>query len=100
PDLADRPHRQAARAIPRHALRLPRNAARPPAVAARVNTPLLRWLPLAVARAPASVYTKLLVSFLAIVGLLMAIGMVSLAELGRLNQRAEDFVKLQRKVAA
>jgi signal transduction histidine kinase len=65
-----------------------------------VNTPLLRWLPLAVARAPASVYTKLSVAFLAIVGLLIAIGVVSLAELGRLNQRAEDFVKLQRKVAA
>ena len=65
-----------------------------------MSTPLLRWLPLAVARAPASVYAKLLVAFLAIVGLLIAIGVVSLAELGRLNQRAEDFVQLQRKVAA
>ena len=65
-----------------------------------MNTPLLRWLPVAVARAPASVYTKLLVAFLAIVGLLIAMGVVSLAELGRLNQRAEDFVKLQRKIAA
>ena len=65
-----------------------------------MNTPLLRWLPLAVARAPATLYTKLLVAFLAIVGLLIAIGVVSLAELGRLNQRAEDFVKLQRKIAA
>ena len=65
-----------------------------------MTQPLLRWLPLAVARAPASVYTKLLLAFLAIVGLLIAVGVVSLAELGRLNQRAEDFVKLQRKVAA
>ena len=65
-----------------------------------MNTPLLRWLPQAVARAPASVHTKLLVAFLAIVGLLIAIGAVSLAELGRLNQRAEDFVQLQRKIAA
>ncbi|MFZ2650214.1 MAG: ATP-binding protein [Burkholderiaceae bacterium] len=65
-----------------------------------MSTPLLRWLPLAVARTPATVYTKLLVGFLAIVGLLIAIGVVSLAELGRLNQRAEDFVKLQRKIAA
>ena len=65
-----------------------------------MSTPLLRWLPLAVARAPASMYTKLLLAFLAIVGLLIAVGVVSLAELGRLNQRAEDFVKLQRKVAA
>ncbi len=65
-----------------------------------MNTPLLRWLPLAVARVPATVNTKLLVAFLAIVGLLIAIGAVSLAELGRLNQRAEDFVQLQRKIAA
>ena len=65
-----------------------------------MNTQWLRWLPQAVARAPASVYTKLLVAFLAIVGLLIAIGAVSLAELGRLNQRAEDFVQLQRKIAA
>ncbi|MDM0110833.1 ATP-binding protein [Variovorax sp. J22R133] len=62
--------------------------------------PLLRWLPMAVARAPATVHTKLLVAFLAIVGLLIAIGAVSLAELGRLNQRAEEFVQLQRKIAA
>ncbi|MDM0110487.1 histidine kinase dimerization/phospho-acceptor domain-containing protein, partial [Variovorax sp. J22R24] len=62
--------------------------------------PLLRWLPLAVARAPATVHTKLLVAFLTIVGLLIAVGAVSLAELGRLNQRAEEFVQLQRKIAA
>ena len=65
-----------------------------------MSTPLLRWLPLAVARAPATLHTKLLVAFLAIVGLLLAISVVSLAELGRLNQRAEDFVNLQRKIAA
>jgi signal transduction histidine kinase len=65
-----------------------------------MNTPLLRWLPLAVARVPATVNTKLLVAFLAIVCLLIAIGVVSLAELGRLNQRAEEFVQLQRKIAA
>ena len=65
-----------------------------------MKTPLLRWLPLAVARAPATLHTKLLVAFLAIVGLLLAISVVSLAELGRLNQRAEDFVNLQRKIAA
>ena len=65
-----------------------------------MNAPLLRWLPQAVARAPVSLRTKLLLAFLAIVGLLIAIGTVSLAELGRLNQRAEDFVQLQRKIAA
>ena len=78
----------------------PINAPVSPPVKAPLSAPLLRWLPLAVARAPATVYTKLLVGFLAIVGLLIAIGAVSLAELGRLNQRAEDFVKLQRKIAA
>ncbi len=65
-----------------------------------MSPPLLRWLPLAVARVPATLYIKLLVAFLAIVGLLLAISVVSLAELGRLNQRAEDFVNLQRKIAA
>ncbi len=65
-----------------------------------MKTPLLRWLPLAVARVPATLHTKLLVAFLAIVGLLITIGAVSLAELGRLNQRAEEFVALQRKIAA
>ncbi|MDM0002240.1 ATP-binding protein [Variovorax sp. J22P240] len=52
------------------------------------------------ARAPATLHTKLLVAFLTMVGLLIAVGAVSLAELGRLNQRAEDFVQLQRKIAA
>jgi CHASE3 domain sensor protein len=42
----------------------------------------------------------LLAAFLTIVGLLIAIGAVSLAELDRVNQRAEDLVKLQRKIAA
>ena len=63
-------------------------------------SPLLRWLPEVVARAPATVRVKLLAAFLAIVGLLIVVGVVSLAELGRVNQRAEDFVKRQRKIAA
>jgi signal transduction histidine kinase len=65
-----------------------------------VNQPLLRRLPQAVARIPATVYAKLLVAFLAIVGLLIIVGSVSLAELGRVNHRAEDLVNLQRKIAA
>jgi signal transduction histidine kinase len=60
----------------------------------------LRWLPDAVARAPVTVYAKLLAAFLIITGLLIVSGGVSLAELGRVNQRAEDFVSLQRKIAA
>jgi signal transduction histidine kinase len=65
-----------------------------------VKIPLLHWAPAAVARAPFSIYAKLLAAFLTIVGLLIAIGAVSLAELDRVNQRAEDLVKLQRKIAA
>ena len=65
-----------------------------------MNRPLLPWLPEAVARAPVPIYAKLLAAFLAIAGLLVLVGMVGLAELGRVNQRAEDFVKLQRKIAA
>ena len=65
-----------------------------------MKSPLLRWLPEAVARAPATIYAKLLVAFLAIAGLLVLVAVAGLAELGRVNQRAEDFVKLQRKIAA
>jgi signal transduction histidine kinase len=65
-----------------------------------VKSPLLRWPPELVARAPVSIYVKLLAAFLAIAGLLIVIGAVSLAELGRVNRSAEDLVKLQRKIAA
>jgi signal transduction histidine kinase len=65
-----------------------------------VKQPLLRWLPGAVARAPISIYAKLLVAFLAIVGLLIVVAAVSLGELAQVNQRADDLVKLQRKIAA
>ena len=64
------------------------------------SPPLLPWLPAAVAHAPATIYAKLLAAFLAIAGLLVLVGVVSLTELGRVNQRAEDVVKLQRKIAA
>jgi len=65
-----------------------------------VKTPLLRWLPYAVARAPASIRGKLFVAFLAIVGLLLVIGAVSVSELARVTRDAEDLVQLQRKIAA
>jgi signal transduction histidine kinase len=65
-----------------------------------MKRPLLRWLPDAVARTPAALYTKLLAAFLATTLLLIFSGGVSLAELGRANERAEDFVALQRKIAA
>jgi signal transduction histidine kinase len=65
-----------------------------------MKLPLLDWLPDAVARAPFSIYTKLLVAFLTIAALLVAVGAVGLAELGAVNHRTEDLVKLQRKIAA
>jgi signal transduction histidine kinase len=60
----------------------------------------MRTLPRLVAKIPAAVHTKLLVAFLIIVGLLIALGGVGLEVLGGVNRRAEDLVKLQRKIAA
>jgi signal transduction histidine kinase len=65
-----------------------------------MKRPLLRWLPEAVARAPATIHAKLLIAFLMIAALLIASGGIAIAELGRVNQRAEDIVTLQRKIAA
>ncbi len=61
---------------------------------------LLRWPPDVIARAPLSIFAKLLAAFLVIAGLLVIIGTVGLFELGAVNQRAEDLVKIQRKIAA
>jgi signal transduction histidine kinase len=58
------------------------------------------WLPRVVARVPVRVHAKLLAAFLAIVVLLIAVGAVGLRVLGQVNQRAEDLVHLQRKIAA
>lgn len=65
-----------------------------------MKRPRLLWPSDAIARAPFSIYAKLLAAFLVIVGLLIAVGAVSLAELAAVNRRAEDQVKLQRKIAA
>ncbi|UCH18169.1 MAG: HAMP domain-containing protein [Burkholderiales bacterium] len=65
-----------------------------------MKLPLLRWLPEAVARAPTTIYAKLLIAFLAIAGLLVVSGGVAIAELDRVNERAESVVTLQRKIAA
>ncbi|MGH8672823.1 MAG: ATP-binding protein [Burkholderiales bacterium] len=65
-----------------------------------MRIPVLQWLPDAVARAPVSIYAKLLAAFLVIAGLLIVVGAVGLAELGAVNRHAEDLVKLQRKIAA
>jgi signal transduction histidine kinase len=57
-------------------------------------------LPRLVARIPASVHAKLLAAFLTIVVLLIAVGAVGLEALRAVNQRSEDMIKLQRKIAA
>src|SRR5438132_1407778 len=58
------------------------------------------WLIRLVSRAPVSVHGKLLTAFLAIVVLLVIVGAVGLRALTDVNRRAEDLVKLQRKIAA
>jgi signal transduction histidine kinase len=57
-------------------------------------------LPTLVARAPVRVHTKLLIAFLAIVMLLIIVGAVGLQLLSQSNRRADDLIKLQRKIAA
>jgi signal transduction histidine kinase len=53
-----------------------------------------------VARVPARVQSKLLVAFLAITGLLVALGAVGLQGLREVNGRTEELIKLQRKIEA
>ena len=53
-----------------------------------------------VARVPARVQTKLLVAFLAMVVLLIVLGFVGLRVLSAANQRTQDLIRLQRKIAA
>jgi signal transduction histidine kinase len=61
---------------------------------------MIERLPGLVARIPVSVHAKLAAAFLAIVGLLIVVGTVGLQVLSGVNRRAEDLVKLQRKIAA
>jgi signal transduction histidine kinase len=65
---------------------------------------LRRWFPpdaLAevIARAPVSVRSKLLLAFVTIAALLVVVGVVAVAELGRANRRSEELIELQRKIA-
>src|SRR5882724_3475905 len=53
-----------------------------------------------VARLPWRVQTKLLGAFLAIVALLIALGAIGLYELSAVNQRTEELIKSERKIAA
>ena len=61
---------------------------------------MTEWLPRLVACVPTTVHAKLAAAFLAIVGLLVVVGTVGLQELSGVNRRAENLVKLQRKIAA
>ncbi len=53
-----------------------------------------------IARVPARVQSKLLVAFLAIVATLILLGVVGLGVLSGMNERNEELVALQRKIAA
>ncbi len=53
-----------------------------------------------VARTPARVQTKLLVAFLVMVALLILLGAVGLRVLSGMNERTEELIGLQRKIAA
>jgi signal transduction histidine kinase/CheY-like chemotaxis protein len=53
-----------------------------------------------VARLPWRVQTKLLAAFLAIVALLIALGAVGLYTLSGINQRTEELIRSERKIAA
>ncbi len=59
-----------------------------------------RWVIALVARIPARVHVKLLAAFLVMVVLLIVVGAAGLQVLSGVNRRAEDLVKLQRKIAA
>jgi len=61
---------------------------------------MLRALVDLVSRVPARVQVKLLAAFLTIAMLLIMMGAVGLHVLGGVNQRAEELVKLQRKIEA
>ena len=62
----------------------------------RLNPTLVR----AVARLPMRVQTKLMIAFLAIVVLLIALGAVGLYTLSGVNQRTEELIQSERKIAA
>jgi signal transduction histidine kinase len=58
------------------------------------------WITRFVGHIPAGVHTKLLAAFLVSAALLIVVGAVGLQALSGVNRRAEDLVKLQRKIAA
>src|SRR6185295_8512748 len=103
-DVANRPRRNASRPVPERALRPRRAAPRPAGSLEGGKAPMMGWLtdwlPRFVARAPATIRTKLLAAFLSIVVLLITVGAVGLQVLTRVERHAEEMVTLQRKIAA
>lgn len=61
---------------------------------------MIAWLPRWVAGLRATIHTKLLAAFLLIALLLLSAAAVGVAALTEMNQRAEQMVQLQRKIAA
>jgi signal transduction histidine kinase/HAMP domain-containing protein len=70
-----------------------------PALRARFAA-LADWPSRLIARIPATVHAKLIVSFLAVAGLLIALGAVGLETLSRVNRGAEELVKRQQRIVA
>ena len=64
-----------------------------------MKLPLVGRLPEALARAPHSISTKLLAAFFTLAALLLAVAAVGYVELAEVNERTEDLVKLERKIA-
>ena len=85
--------RHAPRPVPRRPLRSRRVPAGRPEPPPGGEGPVIDWLPRLVARLPLAVHGKLLLAFLAIVGLLIAVGAVGLQVLSGVNRRAEDMVQ-------
>ena len=100
PDLARRPRRHAARPVPRLPLRSRTRCSRSPGACFANDGTGAALAARAFARLPRSSAPSSCIAFLRIVGLLVAIGARQPEELGDVNRRAEDLVKLQRKIAA
>lgn len=58
------------------------------------------WLPRRIARARASIRTKLLAAFLLVVALMLAAGAVGLQALSDTQRRTDEMAQMQRKIAA
>ena len=99
-DDADRPAGRHARAVSRLPVRRGGVPPRPPEPRERALMRLRNLAVELVSRVPARVQIKLLVAFLAMVALLILLGAVGLRVLSGMNERNEELIELQRKIAA